>query len=408
MDVLIGSLADTSTSALFDSTLKLLPRINHYTVHPPQLGPSRFWLALILTQMAGPQRNRGWASLNNVDAIDLTTSSPETEEHRPNAIPRQSISHQSHTSAYFKRVPRPYVTRVKHEAGQPATSGQTQQARPIDPKHLKEILSTTDPRALHDVLVNLCLASPALSGALVRGIAPYSTAAQGMVHRHLPNFQRPAARPIKDETSADEAYGLMKKRLVTNANIPGHNVTQNPSLHVPNPAGSRATQTAHGPLLVPRIKREYKPGPADSESDDEIRLPGAFPRTSPRASVARQPRQDVPSSSVSANRNPMALPLPQRFTNAEKRLVSVAKTCIQCHETFRGEDEVCMYHAGSKMRDEDGNVVWNCCNEPMDGIGCQFGIHMSEEEANNDTSQCKQPSAPPTPYGSQQKRLRVD
>jgi hypothetical protein len=86
------------------------------------------------------------------------------------------VHHQStqraHASASQYSL-QPTVTRNKAPAAQPGPS--------IDPQHLVRILESCDVRALRYVLLNLCKTSPALSGAVARGLAPYSVFAQAII-----------------------------------------------------------------------------------------------------------------------------------------------------------------------------------------------------------------------------------
>jgi hypothetical protein len=244
---------------------------------------------------------------------------------------------------------------------------------------------------LEEVLINLCKTSPAFSGALVRGVAHHSSSAQGMIKQyqqyHAPtrNF---VAGPASDEDS-DDAYELAKKKLATN-------IRRGPQSYatLPPPRGAQS---------VPRIKSEALP---QHDSHDLLR-PGPYPRTTPRPTSMRSPLQHILSSSSAANRGP-SVPLTQRFASVSKASAPASKKCIQCKEPYKDDNEVCMWHPGSKVREVDGSIVWDCCHDPLSTAGCGFGAHVSAEETNEGTSlQRKRPSPSPASGPSQQKRPRV-
>ncbi|OWY57823.1 hypothetical protein AALT_g4974 [Alternaria alternata] len=121
---------------------------------------------------------------------------------------------------YFGREQRPYgMPNVKMEASQPVTSARNhvapQTARPINPEHIKQIITTADPRALQRVLLELCQVSPAFSGALMRGLAPHSTSAQSIISQHWIRSRQPnLGLYIQPKITAIITHNLVKKAEV--------------------------------------------------------------------------------------------------------------------------------------------------------------------------------------------------
>jgi hypothetical protein len=318
-------------------------------------------------------------------------SSPEPESKpRPQAqAPRQARVPLPSQQArlVFERDPRPYgsMSRVKNEAGQPGAFVRNpvvpRQARPINPEHLSNIIKTTTPYALEEVLLNLCSVSPAFSNALVRGLAPHSSAAQGIISQHQRTLPKPVANPPKEEDDSDDVYMQMKQRLAPPQAAPG------------------------GSQSMPHIKQELRRAPSNSSSDDDLGLPP--PRTASRLPATRTPLKNLSSSSAAANRTPNPASSTQKLANARKPNVPKTKYCVQCHEPFQDEDAVCLYHTGQKITGQDGLIIWDCCHEDDDFLGCHPGMHVTEKEQEEGFSfHRKQPSASPAPGSVPQKRPR--
>jgi hypothetical protein len=318
--------------------------------------------------------------------IDLTLSSPEPESKpRPQVqAPRQTRVPLPSQQArlVFERTPRPYcsMSRVKNEAGQPAAPVR-QQARSINPEHLSDIIKMTTPYALEEVLLNLCSVSPAFSNALVRGLAPHSSAAQGIISQHHRTLPKPVAKYPKIEDDSDDVYMQMKQRLAPPNAAPG------------------------GSQSVPRVKQELRRAPTSSGSDDDLGLPP--PCTASRLPATRTPLKNLSSSSAVANRTPNPASSAQKLASARKPNVPKTKICVQCHDPYEDEDAVCLYHTGGKIKGQDGLIIWDCCHEEDDFIGCHPGMHITEKEPEEGfSSQRKRPSASPAPGSVPQKRPR--
>jgi hypothetical protein len=365
--------------------------------------------------MAPSETHPDWDSLksNSYQTIDLTLSSPEPEpepRRRPQPWPQPRLP-QRQAQLYFGREPRPYgVSHVKMEASQPMTSARNpvapQPARPINPEHIKQIINTADPRALQKVLLELCQVSPAFSGALVRGLAPHSTSAQGMISQHRMRSQQPKVK-TQDDDDSDEIYKEAKRKLARSVHT-----TPNHSKYLAQSRGdsqSRAPQESHGSSSIPQVKREpYErsvPG-----WDGELHVPGAYPRTTSHLPTLRSPIRNTPSHSSNFNQTPRLLTkVTPQPTSIHKASMPTTKTCIVCHEPFVDVDAPCVSHSGRKTRQGDGSIMWDCCGEDVDDPGCNFyGQHVTGEEPDDDSPiQRRRPSASPGPSRPTQKRPRA-
>lgn len=332
------------------------------------------------------------------DAIDLTLSSPEPEpEPKPKPEPERNPSQPQRLQAqhHAKREPPAYnVASVKSEVGHPAAQGQAnaawQQTRLINPQHLQQIVKTSDSRALRKVLLHLCHISPALSGAVVRGLTPHSTFAQSLIARHR-NQETATART--DKNGEDSAYERTKRRLATS--------TSNPKTSQSSIAGARHDRPLLSPRKIPRqtvpkVESEPRFGwdPHTAYSRSEIRqdYPGQIPWASP---VTPPP----------ANRH-MATPLASVRSSSIKREPTHTQKCMHCRASFKPDSEdICIYHTGHKIQRND-QVVWDCCDAPLGDEGCQVGLHAAAEASRNGAELRKRPSASPHPPGMERKRAR--
>ncbi|KAH6872480.1 hypothetical protein BKA58DRAFT_146901 [Alternaria rosae] len=346
---------------------------------------------------------------NSCQTIDLTGSSPEPEQkpqqrsqQRPQPRPPQKL-----VQMYLKPEPRPYgMANVGMEARHPMTSARNpvgaQQARPIHPEHIKQIIETADPRAVQRVLLELCQMSPAFSGALVRGLASHSASAQGLISQQRMQLHQPKVK-IPDEDDSDELYEATKRKLAKSiVPTPNHNSLPAQSREI---SGSRATSRPHGSEFESRVKREPRER-SESSSDGDMHLPGAYPRSTTLRTPVRKPS----GQSSSVNQTPRLLTRDTpRSASINKRPAPLTKTCTVCHEQIVDVNAPCVTHSGQRYRPKDGLIKWDCCHEDIDHPGCEFyGQHTTGEELEEDALvQRKRPSASPGPSRATQKRPRA-
>lgn len=311
-----------------------------------------------------------------IDTIDLTLSSPEPEQ-RPRAPPQQQ-----RLPTYVKKEPRTDFgnnTRMKAERKAPEMKPNRarKQPRPVHPQHLAQIVNTSDFDAVRDVLLDLCKLSPALSGAVARGLAPHSTFAQSIIKQQQQAGRVPSSRPPKNEESdGQSAYERMNRRLAAESSARGSRVnnarsSSNLATHSAPFAASRS---------VPRIKQEYQIDATDSDSDLDSYIPGSFPLSPRRLQPERLPLRGASSSSTT-NQTTRPYSFPERFARVQGgsniKHETEVKTCTQCKETIEDEFGNCFYHPGPFVRSGEVDICDNC-KGPVSDIGCSLGIHTNE------------------------------
>lgn len=126
------------------------------------------------------------------DLIDLTFPSPkQTPQHLQyqQYLPSRARRHPQHSSDQQISPPRATSKTkgaiqlpVEQSPVQGAFAGISPPVRRID--HVHRILRTSDPQAIQSVLLDLCKLSPALCGAIARGLAPHSTYAQATIKKY--------------------------------------------------------------------------------------------------------------------------------------------------------------------------------------------------------------------------------
>jgi hypothetical protein len=282
----------------------------------------------------------------HVDAIDLTLSSPEPEQR-----PRLSL-----------QQPR-LATHVKNEDKASRIQSRTpdSRARSINPQHLARIIETSSSQAVRDVLIDLCNLSPALRGAVARGLARHSTFAQGLIRQHQHTSRAPASRPpaVKNEEGQD-ARERMRQHLAARVNASGSNLDRMNSSSTSS--GAKGIRPA-GSQSVPRVKQERRINMTDSESDLDQYIPSDFPLRTQQATPNRRPLHPGSTQFVRAQAPPQAK--------------TEARTCVQCQEvvTEKDEDGVCVYHEGPEVRVNGGKMCGGCGVPWAEKPRCAFGVH---------------------------------
>ncbi|KAL6711058.1 hypothetical protein ACN47E_006933 [Coniothyrium glycines] len=367
--------------------------------------------------MAPRRQQRPDAWQPNAHAIDLTLdSSPEPEQR--NSMPSRQPHRQSQLKweGQSSTIPRMVVgSKVIPHASQ--VSAMEAPSRPIHPEHLRNIIDTSDSTALRQVLFNLCQWSPALSGAVARGLAPHSTFAKQLKdrNRNASSAHRTASRPVASIAPvSNTAVKLEKPGLMSNSKF-----KQEQS---PTPIRNQSqTSTAYdGRHVAPRatIKQENAPNSHHTTADDELRRPQSVMRSAQRVSSSQSANRHQhggpatlssgrakPSSSFQKN---MPAKIKQEANNRSK---SMMKTCVRCDNLFRDdEDDFCMYHPGEFGKQEDGILLWSCCLDSQECAGCEFaGLHTDDAEdltEEEDFPTRKRPSPAPHSSGVDHKRRK--
>ncbi|KAH3952034.1 hypothetical protein HBI24_190110 [Parastagonospora nodorum] len=350
--------------------------------------------------MAPPSSSLGIGSTGRsaeVDAIDLTLSSPEPEQRM--RLPSQ----QQRLPIYFKNEGRSSSgdsRRIKSERGSSSTVPRGQ-ARVIDPQHLSRIVRSTDHRVIQAVLLELCSQSSALSGAVARALAPHSTFARTLIRRHQPNVQestRSSARPpVRDELNdGQDARERMRRRLAArNAALES---SRNQIRSTSTITGAQSARSA-GSQSAPRIKNERQPDIEESDSDLDQYIPRDFPVRSQQASSStRLPLRDVSSSHTARTLVPFSSSQTYMHGQGTRKQEPRAKPCINCHEEIEEEDidGLCFYHVGP-FRLFNGKSLCGQCNKGKEQPGCGFGQHVTKSATEGDALKRHPPNRSQSP-----------
>lgn len=276
-----------------------------------------------------------------------------------------------------------------------------QQPRRINPQHVKQIIDTSSHRALRSIVLQLCKTSPALSGAIVRGLAPHSPWAQALIRGQQAKSQTQTQHNIKTEPRSNEqdAYERMKKRLEpsssTQSSASQSRTNRPPAVHE-NRDDLRLPPSSQ---KAPTVKREHRPSPTDSDDSTNI---VDFPAIERDARI-QEPRNHTTASNGSrhhstANLSTEILAVRQRSTHYDAP-DQKPKLCLQCGDLFKESDVNCYFHTGHEAPARPGDVPqYTCCNRFLGEPGCNFGRHTSER--NRTLTNSKRPS--PSPYGGSQ------
>ena len=370
----------------------------------------------------------------NMDAIDLTFSSPEPEVRHQNRQ-RNHTHHQQParpTSIHEPSVMhRTMHSSDKHPQGRGSTNVSQQHPRQIKSSHIKQMIDTSSHRALREVVLQLCKTSPALSGALARGLAPHSSWAQGLMQQA--GSQMRTQHTIKTEPRASEqdarVHDYSTQRLGS-SKASQSSTSQSRTHH-----HSTERQKQDGLRLPPIIKREHRPGSANSDDSNNIldfavtgqigppnRQPshrhataGNSSRThanpelshrqvtvgsSSRAHANSEPFNRHVKASSQSRRGSLANSAAQGSSAVRSYLTHLSATdhkpklCLQCHELFGEDDNNCFYHPGEKLPARSGDVPqYACCNKFEGEPGCKYGRHVSERSGTYTNTKRPSPSA---------------
>lgn len=212
------------------------------------------------------------------------------------------------------------------------TSGPSQQQQ-----ELVDLIDASDKEVIKDVLLHLCTVSPALSGALTRGLTPY-------------------ARSRQSDSQHD-----------------GREMNE--------------TRAAHGPLIQSSQPKVSSPEHSTRSSDhrshkvkNEDTIPTPFKRSEEPMSghVMRDMHEQhrFPRSLISSS-------LTESTKNMEK--------CINCGKMFDKDSTTadCFYHPGSKRKARTITgllqVQYDCCQGDVYDPPCEIRKHVAETKSDFDT-----------------------
>ncbi|KAF1361128.1 hypothetical protein EJ07DRAFT_154479 [Lizonia empirigonia] len=353
----------------------------------------------------GPQQGQSSGDAH-VEAIDLTLSSSPEPEFRPH---QQINAYARQQQPITKPKQEPKTSNTSIHGGNTSTQRQgstrsgnvppPQQPRQIHPHHVKQIIDTSSPRALRKIVLHLCQTSPALSGAVVRGLAPHSAYAQALIRGQQAKPRTQPTQTIKTENRSNEIdpNDRMKQRLAPSAST--QSSAPRPSSNRPSAvAGNRDHLSLPSSKAAPRVKRENRASSTDSDDSTDI---VDFPNSDRYSANAPRPGMQMPAGSSHRNSSVAHLDAERLAVRQRPMQESVPeKFCGRCGKELKEGENNCYYHPGPYYH---GAVA--CCGKSADEPGCTFGQHVSRSVGSLTNS--KRPS--PSPNGSTQwlKKPRV-
>lgn len=329
---------------------------------------------------------------SHAEAVDLTFSSPEPESRPRHALQQQRLP--SHFKVEARSHDRHRQSKNPEFRTSRATGDSLSQDRPVAPQDLARIIDTSSSTAIKNVLLELCKMSPALSGAVARGLAAHSTYAQDLINKHqqLPRpsastsartqiAQPSAVTHVKTERSSEEdVYRKTKERLASRL---AAQASSSRSAQTSQGTSTARNPHASGSRSVTSIKRHHPVDLGDSDSDLDTYIPKDFPligelkvptprlrQTASQMTGVRHISRSTPGSEISSR------------TVQAKSVELTKKNCTRCEEDFDDEEKggVCIYHQGPKTRVNDSSSC-SSCRKPWSEIGCALGSHIAASKS---------------------------
>lgn len=313
--------------------------------------------------MSFGRRTDGEAGGKDVETVDLTSSSPEPEpkpepQRQPSSIPNRHAGQQrfptylkneknlSHIRANGIPSPGSSRSRVPANISHPLPS--------VSADHLRQIINTTPPQKVADVLLELCKSSPALSGAVARGLAPHSAWAKNTIRDYQIRTGVPQVKSEPGKASSSSSSSAFTR---------------------PSPV-KRDYQSPRPPQ--PKTPVKYEIDTLDPETDDSLSDLEALLEQPSRSSGLSGSAVAGPSSSSHGAATSQTPTQPSLSVRIKPEPANTVPYCMQCEKTIQ-EGTPCRYHLGTLTNVTKGNPkirIWSCCNKPPDGIGCCAGDHI--------------------------------
>jgi hypothetical protein len=227
-------------------------------------------------------------------------------------------------------------------------------------------------------VLTLCRASPALSGAVARGLAPYSVWAQAVVNGAQARRGR-VDQGTQRARVKTEVYGAPPKReaVASAVYVPGAVM---PPAHVDSPAQERAAGVRMPGAYPERSGyAEHEGSPTDSDDSDHI-----VPIAGPQPRGIRTPLQ--PSSSRSNQPASSFFQSQTSHTSTPTPTTQGGRTlqCSRCYKPFTEglwEPGRCIYHPSDDLVQYGNKNVFACCHQDEWTLGCKREEHISTEAA---------------------------
>ncbi|KAF1913166.1 hypothetical protein BDU57DRAFT_559289 [Ampelomyces quisqualis] len=322
-----------------------------------------------------------------MDAIDLTLSSPEPEP-RPRVTLHQQ---QLPTIKSEARSRSSNGTRAPLDGNTPGFSASNPPlpARQISPQHIAQIIDTSSTNSIRSTLKELCKLSPALSGAVARGLATHSTFARDLIKQQQQRSRASVgASGISDRQSGqvvhermkqhgEDARKRMKQRLATKHMEIRMNSNR---VHSSSTYSNVPAMQAGESQSIPKIKCENPPVMPDSDSDLDQYIPSEFSSGPQVARLTRLPHRNSPKRNAASTSRPLSHAHRPVHTKRSFSDEMESKTCSQCQMLLEEgeEDGLCFYHAGQRLI-IDGTSICGQCNKPWSSTSCAIGTHVVKE-----------------------------
>jgi hypothetical protein len=357
----------------------------------------------------------GSAGKKPIEEVDLTLSSSPSPEPPIKRPYKPEPSRSAYVEpAHVKTEPKPtayrpqttpFAYKTQHKRLTTIKTEPTREPQ-IHPDHLAQIIHSSDPEALRTVLINLCKFSPALSGAVARGLQN-SRFSQALINKYhpAPKIKTDPGKLIKTERVRARDLSDSPELLSSPKISPYIKHKRQPSAPPSNGSSSAASSNL---MILDPIKRlsdghteqrtcihghkffdhevgscEWHPGrvvtPTGGSSFYEccgnlVSKPGC--QKSNNHVVAQSPKPSVKAepSSVSASTNRNLQPAEMQHVNVKAESRPRTMVCRRCGQMFEDSnaDDGCSFHCGEKRMTDDRIVKWTCCGSGLRGPGCQF------------------------------------
>ncbi|KAH6612049.1 hypothetical protein C7974DRAFT_90487 [Boeremia exigua] len=345
----------------------------------------------------------------DMEAIDLTLSSPEPESRRQSRVNVYMQQQPQQSARPLKEEPRSSHRGMhsSNEPGQRQGSSRSrnipqQPPRRINPQHVKQIIDTSSHRALRSVVLQLCKTSPALSGALVRGLAPHSPWAQALVRGRQAKSHTQTQSTVKTEPRIIEPRVHQPTNRQNGPSSSSHgSASQLRSNRPPDTTENRdALRLPRSTQKPPPVKHEHRSSPTDSDDSTNIVDFPAIERDARRQELSHHTTAHSSSIHRPAASSTTARSANRPHSTQEHAANLKQKLCLQCGELFKEHDiDYCYFHSGHEAPSRlDQIPQFTCCNRFVGEPGCKTGRHISER--NGGSRNAKRPS--PSSYSGSQ------
>ncbi|CAI6337670.1 unnamed protein product [Periconia digitata] len=305
------------------------------------------------------------------EALDIVGDINEArEEERETPARSHSRPHhrQHRIPHYFRERPSSLASNLKQHAPSP----------PINPDQLRRIINSSPPENVNAVLLDLCKISPALSGAVVRGLAPHSTYAQ-TIKKHYPQSSMAYRQAPAQVHKHIKTEGRRTSQLQERAGPSGYKSARRrsaPLKHedgsdddLPNISRFKSLMSGNGQSPPPVSDSDQQRLATDAHNsfrpNQQQTLRGyAYPQSESSNTI---PNDVITASSTVA------------FFGDDSDLDDFAprstKTCKLCFKQISAKDHtVCHFHP----RVHDANLglpYYGCCGKPIGVAGCRSSVH---------------------------------